>query len=134
MKKMVCLIVFYAIVVTANAQQPDAGLLIRKSGRQKITAWILAGSGVSLLTAGFLIELSSASDLAHLTLPKDAKLTTGGLLLLTGSAAVLSSIPFFIASRKNKRKATLLLKNENVFYPQFNSKQRLLSLGVTIHL
>lgn len=134
MKKMVCLIAFYMIILTANAQPPDAGSLFRKSSRQKTTAWILSGGGLGLLTAGFLVGVSTVNDIANLSFPSDKKLAAGGALVVAGGAAILGSIPFFIAAGKNKKKATLLLKNENVFFPQFYSKQRLVSLGVTIHL
>lgn len=48
---------------------------------------------------------------------------------------MLGSIPLFIASGKNKKKADITLKDATVlFNPALNIKEQLLSLGVKINL
>jgi len=68
-----------------------------KSKNQKTAAWVLLGGGVALIGAGFLIGDS-----------KNATFDDAGTGVVLGGIGFLSavgSIPLFIASGKNKRKA-----------------------------
>ena len=103
---------------SVNQHQADANLLFLKAKKQKTAAWILLGTGAGLATAGFAIGSSSDSF-------EDNKLTSGALLVIAGGAAAVGSIPLFIASGSNKRKAELMLKNES------NSSLRILHNGRT---
>ncbi|MEO7394690.1 MAG: hypothetical protein ABIU11_07070 [Chitinophagaceae bacterium] len=123
----------------ANAQLRDtlkpmvthslsADLLFQKSKKQKAAAWVLLGGGAGLVTSGFLIGGSSDSF-------DDNKLTTGALLVVTGGIAMVGSIPFFIASGTNKRKAELTLKNEsNSLIRPLNGGKNFIALGISIRL
>ena len=86
--------------------QADANLLFLKARKQKTAAWILLGAGAGLATTGFIIGSSSTSF-------DDNKLTTGAFLIITGGIAMVGSVPFFISSGSNKRRAELMLKNES---------------------
>jgi len=80
-----------------------------KSKNQKTAAWVLLGGGVALIGAGFLIGDSKNSTF------DDA--ATGAVLGGIGFLSAIGSIPLFIASGKNKRKAmqaTTFIKMENV--------------------
>ena len=80
-----------------------------KSKNQKTAAWVLLGGGVALISAGFLIGDSKNSTF------DDA--ATGAVLGGIGFLSAIGSIPLFIASAKNKRKAmqaTTFIKMENV--------------------
>jgi hypothetical protein len=70
---------------------------LRRSKRQKTTAWILLGTGIALMVSGFIA--ASAQDEGV-----DAGIA---LIFITGPGIISSlvSIPFFIASARNKRKA-----------------------------
>ena len=68
---------------------------LQKSKNQKKVAWIMLGGGVAFVVGGFI---SGTSDLSS---------TSAGpaILIYTGGASILASIPVFMASAKNKRKA-----------------------------
>ena len=79
-----------------------------KSKNQKTAAWVLLGGGTALIGIGFLIGDS-----------KNATFDDAGTGVVLGGIGFLSavgSIPLFIASGKNKRramKATTFIKMEN---------------------
>jgi hypothetical protein len=75
---------------------------LRKSKHQKIAAWILVGAGSSLIAAGFI----TANNVPH---PENPTATTGpAFLAICGFVSDLASIPFFISSGKNKRRAAAI--------------------------
>ena len=63
---------------------------LKKSKTQKIAAWVLLGAGATM----FIIAA-----------PGNASFGTLGTLVIVGAVSTLSSIPLFIASGRNKRKA-----------------------------
>ncbi len=63
---------------------------LKKSRGQKTAAWILLGSGATLLA------IAAPGEVSFDILP---------VLVIGGTAATLGSIPLFIASGRNKRKA-----------------------------
>ncbi len=71
---------------------------IEKSKNQKTAAWVLLGGGTALIGVGFLIGDNKNSTF------DDA--ATGALLAGIGVLSTIGSIPLFIASGKNKRRAT----------------------------
>ena len=99
-------IIIYAMLlfVTANAlgQQinPNQPLTrqdyLKKSKTQKKTAWILLGGGAAVAIGASILAVSSDWS----------KSETPYLVALSiGCASMLGSIPLFIASKRNKRKA-----------------------------
>lgn len=70
---------------------------LTKSKNQKTAAWVLLGGGAALIGTGFLIGNSKNSTF------DDA--ATGAILGGIGFLSTIGSIPLFIASGKNKRKA-----------------------------
>ncbi|MEP6615765.1 MAG: hypothetical protein ABJA57_04270 [Ginsengibacter sp.] len=100
--------------------------LFLKSKRQKSTAWILMAGGVGLATAGVISGTNSNSF-------SDNSLENAGALVLVGIAGCVASIPFFISSGKNKRKANIILKPETFRYdagPKINT----LAIGMQVNL
>ena len=70
---------------------------LQKSKSQKSTAWVLLGGGSALIIVGYLIGNN-----------KDASFGDAGTGIIMGGLGVFSavgSIPLFIASSRNKRKA-----------------------------
>jgi hypothetical protein len=105
-------------------------LLLSASKHQKTAAWLLAGGGVVLsATSLILIVQKGAEDVLNIIPgiitgdPKPQHNYTAETILLTvGGAAVLSSIPLFIASGRNKGKSmSLSFKNETAPQLQKNS-------------
>ena len=75
----------------------------KKAKTQKIVAWVLVGAGVGLMTTGLIVAGKDKDDLGQA-----AGDTIGGAALITTGAVIgVVSIPFFIMSSKNKKKAGL---------------------------
>ena len=98
---------------------------LKKSKNQKTAAWILLGGGFALSTTSIVMASSKVTEdyvsaIAGVFSTEPAPqndYTAENILLITGTAAMLGSIPLFIASKKNKRKAmdmTANIKMENV--------------------
>jgi hypothetical protein len=92
---------------------------LKKSKNQKTAAWILLGGGFALSTTSILIATPKATeDLAYglggflvgEPVPEN-NYTAESILLVTGIAAMLGSIPLFIASGKNKKRAMNMTTN-----------------------
>jgi len=85
---------------------------LEKSRRQKTTGWILLGGGVAMAVAGGILFnenfiLFGASD------AEDNKAGIGGAMFVVGGLAALGSIPLFINSSSNAKKAALIsFKNQ----------------------
>ena len=103
MKKTILCTMMMAFAMSAfsqpiNSKPPMTSQeYLTKSKDQKEAAWVLLGLGVTGIGASVLIASSSdflESDGAGL-----------GILFIGGSLLTLTSIPVFIASGKNKRRA-----------------------------
>jgi hypothetical protein len=114
-----------------NTHKVDANSLFQKSKKQKTIGFILLGGGAALE----LVAIAIASNDLLGTILNEKKAENRVLLIAGGGAAMLSSIPFFIASGHNRAKANILLKNETLFFnPKINIKDRQLAVGVKINL
>jgi hypothetical protein len=96
MKKIIIGIMLLIFSSISSAQETPAptttpkNIYLEKSKAQKTTAWILFGSGVAMLVGGVIAYQSGP----------------GGLFMMAiGVLAPIVSVPLFIASGKNKRKA-----------------------------
>jgi len=89
---------------------------LRKSKNQKTTGLILAGAGTALiLTGGYAFDKSWDEGSATAT-------DIAGFAVLTGVIADLASIPYFISSCKNKKKAaTFSLGYQSMYFRCDNS-------------
>ena len=111
MKKITILLLLFGLSATTFCQQTDPSPspakqnYLTKSKKQKTAAWLLAGGGTALIITGLAID-SGKPEFNLLCLcyvgSKDA---TRGALVGTGILAIGGSIPLFIASARNKRKA-----------------------------
>jgi hypothetical protein len=103
---------------------PELGLYyLQKNKRQKTTGWILLGGGLALYTAGIV---SFSNNIWSES--------TGGaeVLALAGSLSMIACIPVFITAAKNKGRAEILLRNQNIPLGRLPAKQ--LSLGIAVAL
>lgn len=99
---MLCTSLLFMTLISFGQQTDPGQSLTRhdylaKSKGQKTAAWVLLGGGAALIGTGLLIgnrEESSFDDAA-----------TGGILAGVGVVSAIGSIPLFIASGRNKRKA-----------------------------
>lgn len=78
---------------------------LKKSKRQKTTAWILLGGGVATSIIGLSQINLAGSDNG------EVNNTPGTILFFTGLAATITSIHFFSASKKNRKKAASVSSN-----------------------
>ena len=80
---------------------------LKKSKSQKTTAWVMLGGGAAFILIGDLIGNSKGSSFS------DAG--TGVVIAGIGVLSMIGSIPVFIASAKNKRRAmSMSFKNETM--------------------
>lgn len=107
-------------LITNNTKTSLAGEeYLSKSKTQKTVGFILIGAGVTTIA---LISNGKAD------------FSTTGALVVASGAAILGSIPFFIASGKNKRKSELMLKDQTFSLPGANLKNHYAALGIKIKL
>jgi hypothetical protein len=88
-----------------------------KAKKQKTAAWVCLGGGLAMATTGAALSLSKASNDIILLFIWDAPATTTDytgetILLFTGVAGMLTSIPLFIASSKNKQRAKISVTSQ----------------------
>jgi hypothetical protein len=96
MKKIVAFTMLIAMSINSFSQQTDTlnsltkADYLKKSKGQKTAAWVLVGAGVTCFA---------------IAAPGDVSFETAGTLVVVGGLAIVGSIPLFIASAKNKKKA-----------------------------
>jgi hypothetical protein len=118
MKKIVLILVLLSFTFSGYSQRitkdmSEANYYLQKSKKQKTAAWILLSGGTVMCAAGyvFFIYEGLKGDGIYGT---KAKLSLA--MFYAGGAAVVGSIPLFIASARNKgisMSATAGLKMEN---------------------
>ena len=110
MKKIITCAIFLAFATAAFCQKKvlSSEDYLAKSKKQKKTGWILLGAGVVFVTVGAVIpEGELTDDFDWTCLCHDIHKNDGikGGFFLGGGATMVGSIPFFIASGKNKKRA-----------------------------
>ena len=116
MKKIIFGTILIAFASASSAQQSASKQALiqtdylQKSKKQKKTAMIFLGGGATLIVASLIIPQGKSTGIQ--INPYDWSFYEGhkndgikGALVLTGAVSMLGSIPFFIASGKNKRRA-----------------------------
>ena len=88
----------------------------KKHKNQKKTAWILMGSGTALTVGGVIAQTATATvDLVTMMTGSEPEFNqTGSYVALAGIASMATSIPFFIASGKNKKRANISLQEQKI--------------------
>ena len=147
MKKMIILTMLLAFAAASFCQQitPKQDWTetdyYKKSKKQKTTAWILLGSGVALFAGGLIAHYNHVNNPDDF---EDAVVSSFGGDDATGVAALGllvagGSIPLFIASSKNKKKAKAAsvfidIKKAPVLQGAVFSNQLFPAVGVSIRL
>lgn len=126
MKKIIFFILLFTTGAASYSQEivaPIAGLTkqdyLQKSKHQKHAAIILGVGGTILGITGTIKILKEAAKVPFVIIPippapvpDNAKANWGGAIIAIGGAAIIGSVPLFIASGKNKtRGASITLKN-----------------------
>ena len=114
MKKFLFLLVILFESGTALFAQADipkkntmlsAEQYLQKRGKQNTAAWLLLSGGSVLFITAFIIESDQSMLSTNSPNYNQGKGTASTIIGVTGLAATIASIPFFIAASKNKRKA-----------------------------
>lgn len=120
---------------------------MKKAKTHKTIAWSMLGGGLATSVIGaivwpdgyatgiltYFVTFGLAGEDVLPTPEEERKANLAGNLMITGAVIALGSTPFFIVSSKNKRKASLLLKQENVMLtPNLKSGYQLNQVGITI--
>jgi hypothetical protein len=113
-------ILFLAIIFSLHTHAQDTTTIRNdyklKAKNQNTAGWVILGTGFTVFTIGLAIEMSEVTtDIAYaLTFQEREHRSTGTTLLIAGGVTMLSSMPFFLASSRNrKRVATAFHKMES---------------------
>ena len=105
MKAMLLLVLLGSNLLLAGQ---DKEFLFQKGKKQKKAAVILLAAGGASALVGTVVFYSSADRFLYNIITEDKKdpaYVTGFFLMITGSAAIITSIPLFAASSRNLRKS-----------------------------
>ena len=125
MRKFFICTMLLLMTTSSFCQQTDFGQsltqqnYLQKSKKQKTAAWVLLGGGALVAVGAAILDVSS--DWSKSETPYIVALFTGG-------AAMLGSIPLFIASGRNKRKAM----NASTYF-EIQRNPVLTNTGLTLH-
>ena len=133
MKQLTILILLIFSAVNSSSQpKTTASSLtktdyLQKSKRQKTAAFIMLGGGMAVLLAGVIIEATNWDS------------SVGNVLASVGALSEVGSIPLFIASAKNKKKAMnasvfFKMKNMMIMKPSLFTRKAYPAVSITINL
>ena len=92
-----------------HVNQSEIDRLLKKSKNQKITAWSMLGGGVLLVGIGIVFNENTRDNIYSNAYYASDYFFGFGLV------SMLGSVPFFISSGKNKRKARAMVGTS--YYP-----------------
>ncbi len=128
MKQVIILTLLFAIVIVSFAQpavpKHSPEYYTTKSKNQKKVANIMLIGGAACTAIGILIPKGEVTDPGFIFTTQYKNDGIRGTFGGVGILSMLSSIPFYLLSAKNKRKAnaaTVSLNNQNVLFPQHNA-------------
>lgn len=117
MKKIFALAITIILAINNFAQDTNAmatkkEYYLQKAKNQKTTGFVLLGVGTVSAAVGFILFANNYDSNTSTT-------DMGGFMLLGGIVCDLASIPFFISSGSNNRKAAeIALGAQQIYLPQ----------------
>jgi hypothetical protein len=140
MKKLLLIITLTCLISNINAQvnpndiqKPMTDIELgqyyqQKSKKLKTTGWVLLGAGAGLFTSSILIANNS-------NYYNDASFNFSVFAFLIGTGSMVASIPVFVAGSKNKGRAEILLRQNNIpISLESNRNIPLKSVGIGISI
>ncbi len=123
MTKIIFSTILFLIGASSLSQQTNSqpsftpGDYLEKSKKQKKAGTILVAGGAGLIATAFIIPKGELVEGSCLVLCKYKNDGIKSVFFIAGGISALSSIPLFIVSGKNRRKATSVsFKNENTVH------------------
>ncbi len=116
MKKNLVSVLFLLLTISALSQNKsdNKDYYLQKSKHQKTAFYVFAGTGVGLIITGIILTAANRNP--------DTEYYTGGFVVVGGLSALAISLPFKIASNKNKKRAiTFSITNEKLQHLNVNS-------------
>ncbi len=128
MKKLILVLTLTCLICNLNAQvnpgeiqKPMTDIeqgqhYKKKSKNQKTTAWILLTGGAAVSLGGMIIQAGTETlgILVYMTGTEPEYNQTGNYVAYAGLSTMATSIPFFIASGKNKKRANIALQQQKI--------------------
>jgi len=114
MKKIILFALLLIFSITSFSQQTTTATTsaktdyLKKGKNQNTAAWILLSGGFAFASTGIILGINGSAEelVGAFTGEQSNKLEIGAGFFFTGLASMLGSIPLFIASSRNKRKAS----------------------------
>jgi hypothetical protein len=133
MKKTIFLLIISLFSVKSFCQVQNPTLFkddyLQKSKNQQTAGFILLACGTTLAVVG-AISFNHNYDYAS-----NSAADISGFLMLGGIVTDLVSIPFFISSAKNARKAaTISFNNQKILFPLHNTFIAKTQLSITLRI
>ena len=134
---ILALTIFSVVSTFSQQKQPDKltkEYYLDKSRHQKITGIVLLSVGATMAIAGILVGNNEESNASSMY---SANFDAGAGLLLTGMAAGLVSIPFFVSSSNNAEKAAAFVgfHQQRVLTPSIRASARMQpAIGLRIRI
>lgn len=124
MKKLLLLMLIIILAVNTFSQDSNVSAMkkayyLQKAKNQKTTAWVMLIGGVAFIGTGYILWNNAANnDPVGTIFLVDQNANTGYALTLIGGLSCLGSIPFFIASGNNNRRAAeLSFGTQQIYLP-----------------
>ena len=117
--------------IPSKMSDHDLGMMyLQKSKRQKTTGWILLGVGMVAYIGGAVAYTNSWDSWDGYSSDPG---TGAAIVELVGFGMTIASVPVFINAAKNKGRAEILLRNENIMM-SFNPRgiQPIPTIGIGI--
>lgn len=113
---LLAILLFVSIISNAQETTSVKADLLAKAKKQNTAGWVLLGTGFTATTVGLIVGMNEVTtDIAFaLTFQEHESKSTSTVWLIAGSAMMASSIPFFLASSRNRKKvATAFMRMES---------------------
>ena len=110
--------------LTQKSQQESYDFYIQNQKKLKKTGWILLGAGAAAAVGGALIVNNNDLD----------EIGSGVIITTAGVVSMATSIPFFVISGSNKRKAEAIMETGKIgFGSNSFDNQKYVSVGLRIN-
>jgi hypothetical protein len=113
---LLTILLFVSIISNAQENTSIKTDLLAKAKKQNTAGWVVFGTGFTITSIGLIMVTNEVkNDLYNIFSPEKQKNSSAGTVLaIVGTAGMLSSIPFFLVSSKNQKRAAIaFLKMES---------------------